>query len=131
MRDELFGMGHRTGQLLDLQREMQGYWNDAMSRDIRNRHLSPYENSSKDMLRSLKSQQDALDSSATRLRKAEEQRKEAEKASADVERHLKYASGELDWSQRYMDQMKKLEGQGRSQLATVQDFINKANEVGR
>lgn len=131
MRDELFSMGHRTGQLLDLQREMQSYWSDAMSRDIRSRHLSPHENSSKDMLRSLKSQQDALDSSATRLRQAEEQRKEAEKASAHVEQHLKYASGELTRSQRYMDQMKKLEGQGCSQLATAQDFINKANEAGK
>jgi hypothetical protein len=131
MRDELFGMGHRTGQLLDLQREMQAYWNDAMSRDIRNRHLSPHENSSKDMLRSLKSQQDALDSSATHLKQAKTQRKEGERASADVEQHLKYASDELVRSQRYMEQMKKLEGQGRIQLASVQDFINMANEAGK
>jgi len=131
MRDELFGMGHRTGQLLDLQREMQGYWNDAMSRDIRSRHLSPHEKSSKKMLKSLKSQQDVLDSSATRLRQAEEQHKEVEKARADVEQQLKYATGELMRSQRYMDQMKMLEGLGRGQLATVQDFIKKANEVGK
>jgi hypothetical protein len=131
MRDELFGMGHRTGQLLDLQREMQGYWNDAMSRDIRSRYLSPHEKSSKKMLTSLKSQQDVLDSSATRLRQAGEQHKEVEKARADVEQQLKYATGELMRSQRYMDQMKMLEGLGRGQLATVQDFIKKANEVGK
>lgn len=130
MRDELFGMGHRTRQLLDLQREMQGFWNDAMSRDIRSRHLSPHENSSKDMLRSLKSQQDALDSSATHLRHVEEQHKEVEKARMNVEQHLKYAASELTRSLKYLDQVKKLESQGRNQLATAQDFINKANAAG-
>jgi hypothetical protein len=131
MRDELFGIGHRTGQLLDLQREMQGYWDDSMSRNIRSRYLSPHETSSKEMLRSLKSQQDALDASTASLRQAEEQRKASGKASAGVEKHLKYASGELTQAQKYVEHMKHLEGQGRSQLANVQDFINKANEAGK
>lgn len=131
MQDELFSIGHRTGQLLDLEREMQGYWNDAMSRDIRNRYLSPHENSSKNMLVSLKSQQDTLESSATHLRHADERHKEIEKARANLEHHLKYAASELTRSQKYMDQMKMLENQGRNQLATAQDFINKANAAGQ
>lgn len=128
MRDEFFSLGHRTGQLLDLQREMQGYWNDAMSRDIRGRFLLHHESSSKDMLLALKNQQDALSASSDSIKQGDAHRREAEKASENVEKHLKYAQGELNKALKYMDQVQKMEPQVRNQMKLVQELIEKANQ---
>jgi hypothetical protein len=130
MRDELFSLGQRTEKLLDRQRDMQGYWNDAMSRKIRERFLHHHESSSKDMLLALKNQQDALSASSDSIKQADAHRREAEKASEDVEKHLKYAQGELNKALKYMDQVLKMESHVRNQMNLVQELIEKANLSG-
>lgn len=130
MRDELFSMGHRTGQLLDLQREMQGYWNDAMSQDIHRRYLDPHESSSKDMLFALKRQQDSLDNSAHDIKKAEAHMNNAGKASAEMEQHQKYSHGELNKAQKYTEQMYKFESKALEEIKLVLSLIDKANKAG-
>lgn len=130
MRDELFSMGHRTGQLLDLQREMQGYWNDDMSRDIRNRHLIPHESSGKEMLLALKNQQDMLDDSAHSINQAESHMNNAGKASADMEQHQKYSYGELSKAQKCMEQIYKFESKALEEIKLVLSLIDKANKIG-
>jgi hypothetical protein len=130
MLDELFRIGHRTGRLLDLQREMQGYWNDEMSRNIRSRCLTPHEISSKEMLVELKGQQDMLDESEQRLKQAESHMVAAGKSSAEMERHQKYSNGELNKSHIYMEQMYKLEAKALDEIKQALTLIDQANKAG-
>lgn len=127
LEESLWKFTQQSRVLQDFRQDIQGVWRDNAATEINKRYFCPHEEDSQQALTALARQLSSLSESDATLQMAGQLILEANRLSEEIEKLITFANQDISRSHSEYSIFQEQNSASRSQIPTISQLINQAN----